>query len=57
MADLYFTSGTEQEPWEWAVYEEIYNPSIPLDEQKFQHRTADLSSDIGPVYIGHQKGQ
>ena len=57
MADLYFTSGTEQEPWEWAIYEEIYNPSIPLDEQKFQHRTADLSSDIGPVYIGHQKGQ
>ena len=41
---------------EWGLYYQMYDPSRPITEQKFDHMIADLSSDLGPLSIAGAKG-
>ena len=53
---MYFKDNFQSEYWEWGVYREVYNPSQPIREQGFSDVVADLSSDLGPIHIGQEKG-
>ena len=56
LTDVYFEDNSQPEYWEWGVYREVYNPSQPIREQGFSDVVADLSSDLGPIHIGQEKG-
>ena len=56
LTDVYFKDNNWPEYWEWGVYREVYNPSLPIREQGFSDVVADLSSDLGPIHIGQKKG-
>ena len=53
---MFFKDNFQPEYWEWGVYREVYNPSQPNREQDFSDVVADLSSDLGPIHIGQEKG-
>lgn len=42
--------------WEWSIQSAPYNPSVPLADQDLGLMAADLSSDLGPVEIGNERG-